>query len=99
MPAVALWTNTSQGPHDAHREGKPREGVGPVDPEAGLGEGKGSAPQPWNPKGPLPLDYGASSLRGRLHQGTQVTSLNYQGVLPSQECHGNGTWQGSEKIL
>lgn len=36
--------------------------------------------------------------RGRLPPVTQVTSY-FPGELPSQECHGNGTTQGNEKIL
>lgn len=95
MPAVALWTDTSQGPPGTDREVKPREGLGPA--EIGLaGDRKNqrltspSLESQGPPSSRLQQPEACLGLLGgRLPQGTQVTSVHYRDHLPSQECHGN----------
>lgn len=95
MPAVALWTDTSQDPPGTDREVKPREGLGPA--EIGLaGDRKNqrltspSLESQGPPSSRLQQPEACLGLLGgRLRQGTQVTSVHYRDHLPSQECHGN----------
>lgn len=67
MPAVPLWTNTSQGPHGTDRERKPREGLGPAAVGMGTGKREGSRAPAWNPRSRLPPD-GSSQRPAWAHQ-------------------------------
>lgn len=99
MPAVALWTDTSQGPPGTDREVKPREGLGPAEIGLGTGKSKGSHPPAWNP---IQIT-AARGLPGFIRREASPGHPSDFSLLAGPPAFPGVSWkqsrQGSEKLL